>query len=227
MATYVEPVLQMRGQAGERQIPNPPKVAMHRGQGSWQSTSITILRTVEGVNDEVKPADPTYKPLPYVKMFYDALSEGKFIGMKCPECGNVEFPLYPICNKCGHMDNEVVELSGNVTVKELYKMMPTMTPAELAPYAPCFACEAQLEEGSEFVSLIFGVTPDTYEALRDSVPFPGKLVPMPDPLGNGYNTFAISINGAVPIPRAGGAKMSKEQELLKAGKLNELGDMDN
>lgn len=222
MATYVEPILQMRGQAGGRQIPKPPKVAMHRGQGSWQSTSITIFRTVEGINDVVKPTEPKFKPMAYVKMFYDALAEGKFIGMRCPKCGNVEFPLYPICNKCGHIGNEIVELSGKVTVKEVYKMMPTMTPAELAPYAPCFAAEVQLEEGAEFVSLIFGVTPETYESVRDSTPFAAQLVPMPDPLGNGYNTFAVSINGAIPVPREGGAKISKEQALMKAGKLNEL-----
>ena len=44
---YKETVLQMRGEAGKRQIPNPPKVAMVRGEGATHMTSIAILRTVE------------------------------------------------------------------------------------------------------------------------------------------------------------------------------------
>ncbi len=44
---YKEAVLQMRGEAGERQIPTPPRVAMIRGQGATHSTSIAILRTLE------------------------------------------------------------------------------------------------------------------------------------------------------------------------------------
>lgn len=42
---YKETVLQMRGEAGERQIPTPPKVAMVRGQGATHSVTIAILKT--------------------------------------------------------------------------------------------------------------------------------------------------------------------------------------
>jgi len=43
----VECVLQMRGQAGERQIPKVPKVSMMRGQGATQSATLVVLRTAE------------------------------------------------------------------------------------------------------------------------------------------------------------------------------------
>ena len=223
MATLVEPVLQMRGQAGERQIANPPKIAMWRGQGSYQSTSITILRTVEGVNEDAKPAEHSFQSRPYVRMFYDAIKEGKFIGSRCPKCGRVEFPLYPICNGCGNLDNEIVEVSGNATVKEVYQIVPAFTPIELAPYAPAFACEAQLEEGSEFMCLIFGITPETYGEYRDKVPFSAKLIPMPDPTGHDYSTFALSVNGAAAVPNSDKIEETRKwQEALKSGKMNEI-----
>ena len=36
-----------------------------------------------------------------VQRFYEGLEEGKFLGRKCPVCGNVEFPPVYACNKCG------------------------------------------------------------------------------------------------------------------------------
>ena len=44
MHNYKEAVLQIRGEAGKRQIPNPPKVVMVRGEGATHSTHIAILR---------------------------------------------------------------------------------------------------------------------------------------------------------------------------------------
>ena len=198
MAAIIEPVLQMRNQAGERQIPKPPKVSMFRGQGSWQSNSVYIFKTVEDVKPQQKPIDITYKAKPLVKMFYDALAEGKFLGMKCLECGNVEFPPYPICNKCGNINNELIEVSGEATVNELYSVAPALTPAELAAYAPIYSAEVILAEGSEFLCLIFGVTPENYEELRDNGPFKANLVAVPDGLGSDFNTFGVSINGVIP-----------------------------
>lgn len=44
---YKEAVLQMRGEAGDRQIPHRPRTVMVRGEGATHMTSIAILRTVE------------------------------------------------------------------------------------------------------------------------------------------------------------------------------------
>ena len=35
-----------------------------------------------------------------VERFYEGLEEGKILGRKCPECGNVEFPPVYACNEC-------------------------------------------------------------------------------------------------------------------------------
>ena len=47
MADVYEAVLQLRGQAGPRQVKNNPKTAMLRGFGGGQNCRIPILRTVE------------------------------------------------------------------------------------------------------------------------------------------------------------------------------------
>ena len=220
MATIIEPVRQLRGQAGARQIPSHPKTALVRCQGGYQVTLAAIFRAVDGVNDEVEPFEPKYVRRPYVRMFYDGLDEGKFLGSRCPECGAVEFPLYSVCNTCGHIGNEIIEVSGDATVTELYTLSPTYTPAIMAPYAPIFACEAKLAEGSEFTSLIFGVTPETYPELREQVPFAAKLVAMPDSQGFGYHTFALSINGAVPVPKEG-VGMFHDASHIREGSLDQ------
>lgn len=50
---------------------------------------------------------------PYIKTWFDYFAEGKFMGLKCPKCGKVEVPPYPVCNDCGSTDMEWVELSGD------------------------------------------------------------------------------------------------------------------
>ena len=47
MADVCEAVVQLRGEAGERQVRNHPKTAMLRGFGGGQNCSIPILRVME------------------------------------------------------------------------------------------------------------------------------------------------------------------------------------
>lgn len=161
LATFGESVLQMRGQAGERQIQPAPKTSMMRGWGAGQSVTTYIFRTVEGVELKGKEIGH-YTPKPLTHMFYDSLDEGKFIGMKCPKCGAIEFPVYPTCNTCGNIDNEIIELSGDVTIDELYEVGPVFTTPEYAMYAPLFGAEVTLAEGPKTNALLFGVTKENY-----------------------------------------------------------------
>ncbi len=49
----------------------------------------------------------------YMDKFYDGLENKKFIGNKCPECGNVFVPPRKICGKCNktiQLDKDWVEL---------------------------------------------------------------------------------------------------------------------
>jgi len=217
MATIGECVIQMRGQAGARQIPKPPKVSLMRGWGAGQSESAYIFTTsnIEPKNPNIEA--PHYDPKPLVKMFYDALDRGIFLGMKCPKCGNVEFPPYPTCNRCGNYDNELTELSGDVTIDEVYEAgAPFITP-EFAKYGQLYGCDFTLKEGAKTIGLIFGVKKETYPEIRDNLlPLDGKLVTLKR---NGYNTWAISINGALPVE--GEAVSTEGFEKLRTGHLVE------
>lgn len=219
LATIAEPVLQMREQAGARQISPTPKVSLMRGWGASQSVTTYIFRTVEGV--EPKGAEiGHYEPKPLTNMFYKGLDEGKFLGMRCPKCGAVEFPLYPACNSCGNIDNEVVELSGDVKIVELYEAPAMYTTGEFAMYAPLYGAEIELAEGPKTAALVFGITPKTYPELRESLPLPGKLCVLPK---DGYNTFAVSYNGVLPKVSEEEADTSVFESLLhgELGKENQ------
>jgi acetyl-CoA C-acetyltransferase len=200
VATVGECVMQMRGQAGERQIPKPPKVSMMRGWGSGQSVSQYIFKTSDINQKGVGTGKPKFTPEPITRKFYEGLDEGKFLGMKCPECGRIEFPAYPVCNECGHIGNEWVELSGNATILEVYEIYPTFTTPAFAMFAPLYSAEV-LPEGcrTPFLSLLFGLTKESYPDVRDNIipkgPMQGKLVVLPR---DGFNTFAVGVNGAVP-----------------------------
>ncbi|QWT17164.1 hypothetical protein KPC83_04780 [Collinsella sp. zg1085] len=50
---------------------------------------------------------------PIVKKFYDGVAEGHYYGRKCPECGAIEFPPHLMCNSCGGLKTEWVELTGH------------------------------------------------------------------------------------------------------------------
>lgn len=154
---------------------------------------------------------------PIAKHYYEGLDEGKFLGLKCPECGHIEFPPYPACNNCGHIGNEWVDLkNADVVIHEIYSISPMMTIGDFMPYAPLFSCEASIEEGGiEFTCLIFGVTKKTYKEIREQVPLHGKLVVMPM---DGYNSFAVSINGAVPEKKGKKGVMDQGKMLSMLGK---------
>lgn len=154
---------------------------------------------------------------PIAKHYYDGLDEGRFLGLKCPECGHIEFPPYPACNHCGHIGNEWIDLANaDVIIHEIYSISPMMTIGDFMPYAPLFSCEASIEDGSiEFTCLIFGVTKKTYKEIREQVPLHGKLVVMPM---EGYNSFAVSINGAVPQKKGKKGVMDTAQTIAILGR---------
>ena len=125
---------------------------------------------------------------PIAKHYYDGLDEGRFLGLKCPECGHIEFPPYPACNHCGHIGNEWIDLANaDVIIHEIYSISPMMTIGDFMPYAPLFSCEASIEDGSiEFME--------------------------------GYNSFAVSINGAVPQKKGKKGVMDTAQTIAILGR---------
>ncbi|MEM0351121.1 MAG: Zn-ribbon domain-containing OB-fold protein [Archaeoglobaceae archaeon] len=77
--------------------------------------------------------------------FFNALMEGKLLGMKCRDCGNYTCPPKHTCNVCSSMNLEKVVLSGRGVVK-------TYTVTYVAPMgyekeAPYVVALVELEEG--------------------------------------------------------------------------------
>lgn len=220
LATIGESVYQMREQAGARQITPAPKTSMMRGWGAGQSVTTYIFKALPEVTPKGGFDIGHYDPQGYVKKWYDGLEEGKFLGMKCPKCGAVEFPLYPGCNTCGNVENEIIELSGDCTIEKIYKVAPLFVTPEYAMYAPLFGGEITLAEGPKTNALIFGITPENYEELKNSTPLPGKLCTLQK---NGYKTFAVSYNGVLPAVSDKDGDTSVYEKLLhgELGKENQ------
>ncbi|MCR4782637.1 MAG: zinc ribbon domain-containing protein [Lachnospiraceae bacterium] len=105
-----------------------------------------------------------------VKTYYDALEEGKILGRKCPECGNVEFPPVYACNECGHMETEWIEMSGKAKLLTIVSQASlNMKPqnANLKPYALGII---EMEEGSQFNGLVLNVNKKKKAELEAKLP---------------------------------------------------------
>lgn len=105
-----------------------------------------------------------------VQTFYDALEEGKILGRKCPECGNVEFPPVYACNACGNYETEWVEISGKAKVHSLVLPAALSSKPEYKKLGKFAYGEVELEEGSRFNAVIRGVSKKNREELSKKLP---------------------------------------------------------
>ncbi|MBU4301857.1 MAG: Zn-ribbon domain-containing OB-fold protein [Actinomycetia bacterium] len=53
----------------------------------------------------------------FMERFFDGLKGGKFMGVKCPDCGRVYLPPRMICERCFAKNDEWVELPPEGTVE--------------------------------------------------------------------------------------------------------------
>ena len=65
--------------------------------------------------------------------YFDALKKGKFLGLKCKQCGVYTVPPRKVCSGCHSEDMEVVELSRNGEVKS-FTVIYTAPEGFTAPY---------------------------------------------------------------------------------------------
>ena len=90
-----------------------------------------------------------------LKTWYDALrDDGKVLGMRCKDCGTVEFPPVPICNQCGRFDMEWMEMSGKGELISL-----SYSPMGIYPYGntPAVTGYVRLKEGMLFQAVLLDV----------------------------------------------------------------------
>lgn len=114
---------------------------------------------------------------PTVYKYYQGLEAGKLLGKRCPECGHVEFPPRPACNACGYIENEWCEVSGKGQMTSF--VMPGMLSSfqQLKDASPFCLAHITLEEGTELNGIVFGVTKDMEEPLKDRIRA-GETIPV-------------------------------------------------
>ena len=90
------------------------------------------------------------------KSYAEGLKNSQLLGLKCNKCGTYIVPPQKVCAQCGSEDFDVVELSGNGTIR-------TFTVIRVAPEgfeAPYIVGEAELDEGPWLMGNIVGIDAD-------------------------------------------------------------------
>jgi len=104
-----------------------------------------------------------------VNKFREALKEGKFLGLKCNQCGAYTVPPKKVCSECQSEDMEIVELSGNGEIQ-------TFTVIHVTPQgipSPIIVALVKLEEGPWITANLINFDPD--KASMDLIGRKGKI----------------------------------------------------
>jgi len=95
-------------------------------------------------------------PIPYAK-YQEYLKQGQFIGLKCAECGTINFPPMAVCGQCSGLEFEQVPLKGEGTIR-------TFTVIRVAPEGrkpPYVITMVELDEGPFVIGNLKGIPPDS------------------------------------------------------------------
>ncbi len=120
---------------------------------------------------------------PILKTYYDALEEGKVLGMKCEDCEDVVWRPLPTCQKCGGTNLKWVEMGDEAIIDEFIyddtslKGDYTFTKANqyfVSKEAYC-VCVGHFKGGNEFHAALYGVTKDNRDELSEKLPFLAKI----------------------------------------------------
>jgi uncharacterized OB-fold protein len=103
------------------------------------------------------------------KKFAEALKEGKFLGLKCRQCGSYTVPPRKVCSECRSEDMEIVELSRRGKVKT-FTVIHVAAEGYQAPYIVALV---ELEEGPWVTTNIINIKPE--EATMDIIGRQGRI----------------------------------------------------
>lgn len=135
-----------------------------------------------------------FKPQPITKRFYEGLDEGKFIALRCTECGHYMFPPLPTCSECGSFEMEWDEVSGECEVMSCATVNPSLGSPNFKPFAPYHIGECRLKEGTEFNAVILGLTETSAEKLRAMMPIKARVITIQL---NGFKTTAVQVGDEI------------------------------
>ena len=105
--------------------------------------------------------------------FRDALRDGKFLGLKCEDCGAYTVPPMKVCSNCTSENMKVFELSGNGELRTFSVVYVVAEGFE----SPCIVAEVELEEGPWVTTTLLNVKPDpkTMDLPMDIIGRKGKI----------------------------------------------------
>jgi uncharacterized protein len=107
-------------------------------------------------------------PLLY-KDYQEALEQGKFLGLRCQNCGVYTFPPKAVCEACGSQGLEIAEITGNGLIRSFTVIR--VAPDYFTP--PYIVALVELEQGPWVLGNLISMSPD--EATMDLI---GKPVVM-------------------------------------------------
>ena len=110
---------------------------------------------------------------PITRNWYRAADDHKLMGRVCKKCGHVEFPPVPICNECGSLKTEWVELSGKGTLMSC--SVDVMPRVGFESWGPLVSGFVHFEEGPDFVLWVVDLTEEEKEGLFDALPVPVEV----------------------------------------------------
>ena len=123
-----------------------------------------------------------FMPQPVLKIYYDALEEGRILGIKCADCGHIQWPPMPTCNECGCLDGEWCEISGEAVMEDFTAVIDKQAYDPLLAYYPYHTFMGRLKEGMPISGIVFGIDAENEEVLRGKLPvkIKAKILPMDD-----------------------------------------------
>lgn len=105
-----------------------------------------------------------------VEKFYTSLEEGKIMGRKCPECGNVEFPPVYACNSCGCYETEWYEISGKAKMNSIVLPAALSSKPEYKKMGKYAYGEIELEEGTKLNAVVHGISKKNRKEMSAKLP---------------------------------------------------------
>lgn len=129
-----------------------------------------------------------------VETFYQGLEEGKFLGRKCPACGNVEFPPVYACNACGNYETEWVEISGKAEMHSIVLPAALSSKPEYKKLGKYAYGEVVLEEGTHLNAVVKGISKKNRDALSQKLPLACHAVTFERE--GGYKTVVFELDEA-------------------------------
>ena len=126
----------------------------------------------------------SYKLQPILKTYYEGLEEGKILGAKCSECGDIAFPPLPVCQECGCTDFEWAELPHELILKEIrwedasvggdytWRKGNMFFSVPISEDRYCAAvAQFDVPGSSPFHVPLYGCTQENYQEIRKLLPF--------------------------------------------------------